>query len=729
MNIKPGTIIGGRYTIAEKIGIGGMAVVYKAKDEKLDRFVTFKVLKEEYVSDEEFIKRFNIEARAAARLSHPNIVNVYDVGNDNLVYYIVMEYIDGFTLKELIKRKAPLMNEEALGVAIQIASALEVAHKNNIVHRDIKPQNILVTRDGTIKVTDFGIARAATSKTMTVESMGSVHYFSPEQARGGFVDSKSDIYSLGIVLFEMVTGKLPFEGDTAVVLAMKHINDPLPDMKEINPRISESLERIILKSTQKISSKRYQNIEEFNMDLKRALTNESGDFVKSHDESFDSPTVRITSEEIEEIKKQSRLHDDSYQTEEIYEDDVYDDMYEDDYTEDYGSDYNELPEDELPVQGDEYYDKKKEKKVIIAAIVTAIAIIALITSIGTYFINKNINTEVNMPNFKGRTWDEAIKMAAGFKIYINKEGEDYSDEYEKDEIMQQDKEQGTTVKPGDTVNVVISLGSDKVTVPSVLNEEAVKASEELSSKYELRVKEEYINDEEVPIGYVAKQDPKEGTKISKGDTITIYVSKGKKESKVIVPNVVGRTETQAKTLIEKADLVVGNILYAPSTKYEKGYVIKQGVTAGEQVMSGYIVNLVLSSGKEEDTTKEQTTETTTKETETKEQETKETTKETTTIETETKETTTETETKEQETKEAPMKKEVLTINPSIPEGSETVRVRILKKTDSSTNEEIYSREHSASDFPLNVTVSGNKPTEFQLYINDEIEGTETRDFQ
>lgn len=400
MNIKQGTIISGRYTIIEKIGIGGMAVVYRAKDEKLDRFVTFKVLKEEYVADEDFIKRFNIEARAAARLSHPNIVNVHDVGNDGLVYYIVMEYIDGCTLKELINKKAPFEDVESLGVAIQIASALEHAHKNKIVHRDIKPQNILVTKDGTIKVTDFGIARAVTSATVTTESIGSVHYFSPEQARGGFVDNKSDIYSLGIVLYEMATGRLPFDGDSAVALAMKHINEPIPDMLAINPNISKSLEQIILKATQKSSSQRYQTIEEFNNDLKRALTNSNGDFIKEPADFANSPTVRITAEQLAEIRGYSS-HE-----EPPYDEYTYEDSYEEP-TEDY-YEPDEVPEEE--------YDKKKERKVVIAAIVTAVAIIALITSFGAYFLNKKVDTPMTAPMLEGKNWDEAKKEAAEKEI-------------------------------------------------------------------------------------------------------------------------------------------------------------------------------------------------------------------------------------------------------------------------------------------------------------------------
>ena len=310
MKLDLNQIISNRYQIIEQIGIGGMANVYCANDTKLDRKVTFKVLKEEFV-DEEFIKRFNKEAMAAAKISHLNIANVFDVGNDGNIHYIVMEYIDGYTLKDIIKIKAPFSNEEVLGISIQIANALSVAHNSGIVHRDIKPENILITKDGNAKVTDFGIARATSSNTITADAMGSVHYFSPEQARGGFTDFKSDIYSLGIVMYEMLTGRLPFDGEGVVQLAMKHINDPLPNIREINPNASESLEKIILKATQKNADNRYNSTEALIDDLKKAIYDESGNFIKEAD--FEgSPTVVISPEQIELINELSNKNKEKY---------------------------------------------------------------------------------------------------------------------------------------------------------------------------------------------------------------------------------------------------------------------------------------------------------------------------------------------------------------------------------------------------------------------------------
>ena len=414
MNLETGALISDRYRIINKIGVGGMAVVYRAKDEKLDRDVTFKVLKEEFVNDNEFIKRFSVEARAAARLSHVNIVNVYDVGNDGDIYYIVMEYIDGYTLKEMISKKAPFDNQEALGVAIQIASALEHAHNNNIIHRDIKPQNILVTRDergGKIKVTDFGIARATSSTTTTTDSMGSVHYFSPEQARGGFVDAKSDIYSLGIVMFEMITGIMPFDGDSPVALAMKHINEPLPDIKRFNPKASDSIVQIILKATEKLSSNRYQTIEDMNNDLKRALTNSSGDFVKRNELAMDdSPTVAISQEDLAAIRQNSG-GDKKQKTKEIIIDDIED------------IDNEEIDDnDYLKDKDEDFYEKRKERNTIIAAIATAISIIAILTVIGVYFVN-SAKTAVIVPEFVGMAIEDAERLAEMNSIFVVQETE------------------------------------------------------------------------------------------------------------------------------------------------------------------------------------------------------------------------------------------------------------------------------------------------------------------
>lgn len=691
MNIKAGTIVNNRYRIIEKIGIGGMAVVYRARDEKLDRFVTFKVLKEEFAADAEFIKKFNIEARAAARLSHQNIVSVYDVGNEGYIHYIVMEYIDGFTLKELINKKAPFANEEALGVAIQIASALEHAHKNNIVHRDIKPQNILVTKDGTIKVTDFGIARAATSATVNVESMGSVHYFSPEQARGGFVDNKSDIYSLGIILFEMVTGRLPFDGDSTVSLALKHMNEPIPDIRNLNPDVSDSVLQIVLKATEKSSVQRYQDAVEMNNDLKKALTDVTGSFVNRTDSSYaDSPTIKITPQEIEEIKK-AQANYDNY--------DGFDDGY-DGYVNDYDIDPEYIEPDNAAgkiSEGDEKYYKAKERKVVIAAIVTAVAIITLITSFGAYFINKKNNGEIKVPNFVGKTLEEAAATADGMEFYVNQSGEEYNDKYAEGLIINQDKDVGTSIKKGDYVYVVLSLGSDKFDVPDTTGIEI----DEIYTKYpELKnadIKIEYVYDEDAEINTIIRQSPLSGSKISNGDKLTLYVSKGEEENTwTLVPNVTGVSEAEARKRLKDADLKIGNVVYASDDTVPAGMVIKQGIGAGEQVEKDYVVNIIVSNGKEKETTTEEPKE----------------------------EKTTETTTQEViESGEASDRTETLNIEYALPEG--THEVKIVKITDSNSQEVIHQDTYSEGSFKYSKSETGNKPTVYQIWIDGELKGEKT----
>ena len=300
--LKTGMIIAERYEILGKIGTGGMADVYKAKDHKLNRFVAVKVLKPEFREDTTFIRKFKSEAQAAAVLTHPNIVNVFDVGDDNGVYYIVMELIEGITLKEYISKKGKLSVKEATSIAIQVSMGLEAAHSHGIVHRDVKPQNIIISMDGKVKVTDFGIARAASSNTISSNVMGSVHYSSPEQVRGGYSDEKSDIYSLGITMYEMVTGKVPFDGDTTVAIAIKHLQEEIVPPSIYTPELPHSLEQIILKCTQKSVDRRYQNMEDVIADLKHSLIDPQGDFVTLTSVDNEAKTVVISDKELGEIK-------------------------------------------------------------------------------------------------------------------------------------------------------------------------------------------------------------------------------------------------------------------------------------------------------------------------------------------------------------------------------------------------------------------------------------------
>ena len=714
MKLEPKTVVSDRYEILELIGVGGMANVYCAKDLKLDRKVSFKVLKEEFI-DEEFIGKFSKEARAAARISHVNIASVYDVGNDGNIYYIVMEYVDGYTLKDIIKAKSPFNSEEVLSISIQIANALEVAHQNNIVHRDIKPQNILVTKDGGIKVTDFGIARATTSNTITTDTMGSVHYFSPEQARGGYVDFKSDIYSLGIIMFEMITGKLPFDGDGVVQLAMKHINDPLPNMRELNPNISSSLEKIILKATTKNADNRYTSSKEFNNDLKKALSDESGDFVTDNsllDE--DSPTVVIKPEEIEAIKNMEKNNK--------QENNMSKDKYEDkEYINKEKINNNNQPKKNIENKKTSHpspkinplnkvSDKNMEKKVTIWAVATSLLLIGVITGFLIVWLISGGNSKV--PNFTGKTWDEAVEIAKKKEIYITNIEEKYDDNIKEGSIIDQDTKPGEKIKKGSTINVTLSLGNGQFELEDFVGldiSEVYRKVEHL----DVDLKEEYIYDEKIDIGKVIKQKPKGKSKLKPKDSLTLYISKGSEdnESTVTVPYLIGLSEKDAKDKIKSEGLSVGKVSKVESDTVKEGNVIEQTLTYGTEVAEGTAISIVVSKGKKESTT-ESTTEATTQP-----------------IVVDPTEGTTEiiTSPQTEATTQPVLKSENLIINPKLPDGVENVEVKVVKIVDGQSST-IWSNNHSASNFPLSITVTGNKPTQFELYINDKLIATETKNF-
>lgn len=698
MNLNKNQIVSDRYEIIELIGVGGMANVYCAKDLKLDRKVSFKVLKEEFI-DEEFIGKFSKEARAAARISDVNIASVYDVGNDGNIYYIVMEYVDGYTLKDIIKTKAPFTNEEVLGISIQIANALEVAHMHHIVHRDIKPQNILVTKEGGVKVTDFGIAKATTSNTITADTMGSAHYFSPEQARGGYVDFKSDIYSLGIIMFEMITGKLPFDGEGVVQLAMKHINEPIPNMKELNPNISDSLEKIILKATAKNGDNRYTSARELNNDLKKALTDNTGSFVKDTtlvDE--DSPTVVIKPEEMEQIKNMAKnINNVNNKPKDKYEDKQY-----------MAKEISKNKPKISPMQKDN--DKSMERKVTIWAVLTSLVLIAVISGFLVFWVLAGGKAKV--PDFVGKSWDEAVAIAKDKEIYITNIKEDFSDTIPEGAIIEQDIKKGERVKKGTNINVTLSLGNGEFKVEDFVGLDISEVYRKVEN-LKVNLKEEYIYDETVEIGKVVSQIPSGGTKLKPDEDLTLFISKGKEdeETNVVVPYLIGLSEDEAKSKITKEGLSVGRISKAESDNVEKGKVIEQSISYGNEVSEGTAISIVISSGKKETTT-EQTTETTTKpivEDTTKQQ-----------IESTTEST--------QATTSAPvLKSETLVINPTLPEGTENVEVKVVKIVDGQSSV-IWSSNHSSDNFPLYITVTGDKPTQFELYVDGKLIGTETKNF-
>lgn len=606
--IESGMMIGNRYEILNRIGSGGMSVVYKAKDQKLNRNVAVKVLKTEYSEDKKFIRKFREEAQAAACLAHPNIVNVYDVGEENGIYYIVMELVEGITLKNYIERKGKLTIREASSIAIQVSMGLEVAHNNGIVHRDIKPQNIMISKEGKVKVMDFGIAKAASSDTISSNAMGSVHYTSPEQARGGYSDAKSDIYSLGIVMYEMVTGRVPFDGETTVAVAVKHLQEEMESPKVYCPELPKSLEQIIFKCTEKNASRRYANMTELISDLKQSLLTPEGDFVKRIDVDEAAKTVMISKDDLFQIKSETgKVVVAAEQAEAVAEkfEDIKTEIQVDPQEEE-EADF-EIEEEE---EDEEDMDPRMEKILTVGAIAAAVIIVIMIVLLTSKLLgfgtskkpssNKsNISQEeqVEVPDVSGMTFDEAKKElnALGIGIVQAAEGTEESDEYEDGQIVRQNPAGGTMVEKNSTVEVVICDNSGvKIAVPDVTDrtkEEAEKIMEEAGLKTEFSE----MSSTEVEKDHVIKTTPEKGTEVGKGQIIVITVSTGPKS--VTVPSTLGKTQEQAKSALKDAGLEVGTITEEYSNDYEKGQVMKQSVASGSEVSEGTVVNLVISKGK------------------------------------------------------------------------------------------------------------------------------------
>lgn len=554
MNLE-GKILGNRYEIIEKVGNGGMATVYKATDLVLKRYVAVKILRDEFTTDEEFIKRFETEAQSAARLVHANIVSIFDVGVDNGIYYIVMELIQGKTLKEIIvEERGPLPWKWSVNVAIQIASALEMAHKNNIIHRDIKPHNIIITEDGVAKVTDFGIAKAVSNSTITAfgTTIGSVHYFSPEHARGGFTDAKSDIYSLGVVMYEMVTGKVPFDADTPVSVALKHMQeDPVPPI-ELNPHLSEAVNKIILKALKKDPMLRYQTATELLQDLKMALKNPSGDFVDDADFDPTAKTQRISTQDVEKMQKDSRKKEDN-----------------------------------------KFVKFIKNHKVLSSFI--GLILLFCIAFGGTMLVLNVTNPkEVEMPNIVGLSKEEAQQRIEGAKLKFEVSSEEYNTDVEENHIISQDPtyvEGYNKVKEGSTVKVVVSKGTEKTKVPKVAGmskDDAISAIE--NAKLKAEIVEE--TSKKVQEGYVISQETDANTEVNAGETVKIHVSNG--TEKATVPGVVGKSQDEAKKALQDLGFVV-TVTNAEDSSKENGVVLKQSLDEGKTVEKGSAIAITVNT--------------------------------------------------------------------------------------------------------------------------------------
>lgn len=610
--IKPGMYISERYEIIDKVGSGGMADVYKAKCHRLNRYVAIKILKNEYAGDKNFVAKFRAEAQSAAGLSHPNIVNVYDVGDDDGLYYIVMELVEGITLKKFIERKGRLEIKEAIGISIQIAQGMEAAHANHIIHRDIKPQNIIISRDGKVKVTDFGIAKAATSNTVSQNAVGSVHYLSPEQARGGYSDEKSDIYSLGVTIYEMLCGTVPFAGDNSVSVALSHINDEPRPIRELRPDVPVSIEKIVQKCMQKKPERRYLSASELIADLRRSITNPDGDFVKLASVAVpDSPTINMTDAEMESIKSAAKSPA----------------VYYDSHPETASTSKKIQKEEEEELDS---VDPKFEKFIIIGTVVTAVvlglALIYLVINLSGVLdiFKKDENSGVTptpdmspaitatpeptqdasagtkkVGNVVGLTLDDAIAslklISPSFSIISDKE--EYSKDVPKGSVIEQYPPDGTDIAADGTIELTISAGPESKQIPNVEYYTVDKAKTELANAgFETKLSYEASTDYEN--GMVIRTEPQAEEYLEEGETVTIVVSTGPDITLTDMPKLLGMTEEQAVAEISRAGLSMGETSYASSSVYAEGLVCFQSFSEGERIAAGTKIDIALSTGPE-----------------------------------------------------------------------------------------------------------------------------------
>lgn len=637
--LEIGSFLSDRYEILSKVGAGGMSDVYKAKDHILSRFVAIKVLKQEFSEDSSFVTKFRAEAQSAAGLEHPNIVNIYDVGSENGLYYIVMEYVEGITLKTYIEKKGQLSFKESASIAIQVARGIEAAHNKNIIHRDIKPQNIIISTDGKVKVTDFGIAKATSSNTISSDVMGSVHYASPEQARNGFVDGRSDIYSLGIVMFEMVTGRVPFDGDTTVAVALQHLQEEIARPSIYAPDLPISFEKIILKCTQKTPDRRYQTIEELLTDIRRSLAHPDEDFVTIAPLVDGGKTKVISPEELDKIKEGRGVaedlndddtdadNDDEYADDE--DDDEYDESLLDDDDDEEDDDDDDDGEDDDDDDDGKLLNPKMDKAITIMGIVTAVIIVIVIIYLalsvaGVFKFGGKKNsesqqtesqtqtesesesetqteTEGQMIDIRGMSVEDAQKAVDRLKLDLTVFAFETKQSDEKDgTILEQDVKAGDTVKRGSQINVVIAGKGDNtsemVKIPSVIGKTKSSAKSTLESAG-FSVTFEYGDyNDSVAADVVTAQSPSAKKQAAKGSTVTVTLSPGQKP--ITVPNVVGASQSHAESALAGAGLKYTYADSQYSDTVPAGSVISQ-TKSGETVAAGTTITLTLSKGKQE----------------------------------------------------------------------------------------------------------------------------------
>lgn len=588
-----GKILGGRYEIIEKIGEGGMAEVYKAKCHLLNRYVAVKILKPEYAKDETFVKRFRREAQSAAALTHANIVSVYDVGAEGDINYIVMELLESKTLKDYIEEHGAMPSDLVLKISAQIASALETAHKAHIIHRDIKPQNIVLNKNMVAKVTDFGIAKITNVPSATITSfgstMGSVHYFSPEHAKGGYTDEKSDIYSLGVVMYEMATGKLPFDADSPVSVALKQIQeDPVPPI-DVNPNVSPALNQIILKALQKSTALRYQNATEVISDISQALLRPNSLILRpaSSVEAGATQVIPILGnnevpEAVPNLRTREPRRANVISTREA--------MKEELPIEDSKSD-EEISEE--PKKKDP--KKSKKKKIIIISVIAAVVVIGAIVGILVYNNSKKQaeeNKEIEVPNLVGRVYDEVVEEYSKQGIEIIKDKVEYSSEQPEGSVISQTPEKGTKTKDK-KIKVVVSKGQKMVEVPDVTGKDIKVATYELEDTLGFKIEREDVVSEKVASGIIISQDAKKGETLPYGSTIKLQVSKGDGKETVVVPNVLGKTESDAKSALEALGLTV-SVKYSEDKTKSNGVVIAQSYPQNQTLKQGTLVEITVN---------------------------------------------------------------------------------------------------------------------------------------
>lgn len=558
-------LLAGRYELIEKIGEGGMAIVYKAKCRLLNRYVAIKILRPEFTKDEQFVENFRRESQAAAGLSHPNIVSVYDVGQEGNIHFIVMELVEGKTLSELIEEKGRLDYKEAINITRQVASALSLAHKNQIVHRDIKPHNILITNTGVAKLADFGIAKAVSASTIiggNNKVMGSVHYFSPEQARGAYVDERSDIYSLGIVLYEMLTGKVPFDGDNPISIALMHINDPMPPVSAEVPGIPPQLEKIIMKATDKYQTNRYRTADEMIEDLDNIefITKVMGQkaFTIAGEEEKEQPAVSVRPE-------RERTHRKSE-----------------------------------PAGNTEESDKTLERanKISTGFIIGAVAVLVIAGIIGLGALLgwfSGDSEEIKVPNFVGRTFEEAQALAQKTGLEIARGEDVYSPDQEEGKITSQNPTADSVVSPGKLITVYVSKGKKDGVVPKIVGKDYKEASEYLKTfGFELGIVK--TESSTLPENVIIEQSVEEGSTASKGTKIDVTVSDGKGKETVKMPNLIGKTPDEANAIIDTEGLKLGDATYEETTTTAQNLIFWQQYPEGTELEKGTAVSYKVSKG-------------------------------------------------------------------------------------------------------------------------------------